>query len=132
MSLIQSQVEKIIESQTEKRESQVKLTREEGAIAVDIARAETRLELKIDEEWFCDVCKERRDGLNAVQKKELAEDLAKLEKRQNEITTELEDLGNPNQLSIQCQFLETMTHHLSKILIHWNLKSASKLLNYQV
>lgn len=98
LSLIQSQVEKIIESQTEKRESQVKLTREEGAIAVDIARAETRLELKIDEEWFCDVCKERRDGLNAVQKKELAEDLAKLEKRQNEITTELEDLGNPQSI----------------------------------
>lgn len=95
LSLIQSQVESIIELQAEKRASEVGLRNEEGAINVEIARAETRLELKIDEEWFCDVCKERRDGLNAIQRKELADELAKLENRKNEIASELEGLGNP-------------------------------------
>ncbi len=95
LSLIQSQVESIIKSQTKKRESEVGLRNEEGAIAVEIARAETRLELKIDEEWFCDVCKEKRDGLNAIQRRELADELAKLQNRKGQIASELEGLGNP-------------------------------------
>ena len=93
--MIQSQVESTIELQAKKRASEVGLRNEEGAINVEIARAETRLELKIDEEWFCDVCKERRDGLNAIQRKELADELSKLENRKDEIASELEGLGNP-------------------------------------
>lgn len=98
LSLIQSQVEESIGNLTKKRTIQTELTREEGVIAVDIARAETRLELKIDEEWFCDVCKERRDGLNAKQRKELADELAKLGKRKDDISSELETLGNPQTI----------------------------------
>jgi DNA sulfur modification protein DndD len=95
LSLIQSRVESIINSQTEKRVTQTTLTREEGVIAVDIARAETRLEIKIDEDWFCDVCKEKRSGLNAKEKEILADDLAKLEQRKEDISIKLGELGNP-------------------------------------
>jgi len=95
LSLIQSQVESTISSQTKKRTTQTDLTREEGVIAVDLARAETRLELKLNEDWFCDVCKEKRSGLNVKERKNLAEELAKLEKRKDDISIELKTLGNP-------------------------------------